>query len=373
MEKHLLTDEQAIREMVQDDRSLARRILDWLDGLLLKFTKRSQERQFVLQARDAYRRALQESYKTHEMDRLQQAKMRAYAEGDDAAGDAIAEEQWATEGYVDRLLDDRDVADVEFSIGKTKENRPFVTVEQASITEKSQAQGNTGIAQNGHHDRLAPDITSIRQNGSDVNRQFSVSEETGEIAKVDPVALYQGKPVSQNEAAFRWENLISLPDMKTVTLPDVPTVREAGKVNTAKVIENGMKNALSVGKERAGKVYVTNRYTGRDLRIDVSSIRHGLDGGANRVLTNARLGSVIGQVVQNAVPINSLHNKASGVTGTYAMAAYAADDSGREFVAIVTVEERDGSVADIEAYDVTHSISGRQKRSKQADTKSQGV
>lgn len=123
-----------------------------------------------------------------------------------------------------------------------------------------------------------------------------------------------------------------------------------------------MKNARAVGTERDGKVFVQNDYTGRELRIDTASIRHGLNGSINRLLTNARLGANIGTIVKNAVPINALHNKASDVTGTYAMAAYAADRRGREFVAIVTVEQRSGNVSGVSAYDVAHAVSGRQKK-----------
>ena len=133
-----------------------------------------------------------------------------------------------------------------------------------------------------------------------------------------------------------------------------------------------MKNARAVGTERDGKVFVQNDYTGRELRIDTASIRHGLNGSLNRLLTNARLGTNIGTIVKNAVPIDALYNKASDVTGTYAMAAYATDSRGREFVAIVTVEQKTGHVADVDAYDVTHAVSGRQKNGSQADTKSQG-
>lgn len=61
------------------------------------------------------------------------------------------------------------------------------------------------------------------------------------------------------------------------------------------------------------------------------------------------------------------------MTGTYAMAAYATDSRSCEFVAIVTVEQRAGNVSDIEAYDVTHAVSGRQKNASRADTKFQGV
>ena len=86
-----------------------------------------------------------------------------------------------------------------------------------------------------------------------------------------------------------------------------------------------------------------------------------MNGGVNRLITNARLGAVIGDVVQNAVPVNALYNKAKDVMGTYAMAAYANDSRNREFVAIVTVEQRSGNISGLGSYDVTHAVSGRQK------------
>ena len=46
---------------------------------------------------------------------------------------------------------------------------------------------------------------------------------------------------------------------------------------------------------------------------------------------------------------------------------------GREFAAIVTVEQRGGDVSGIEVCDVTHAVSERQKNASRADTKSQGV
>lgn len=185
---------------------------------------------------------------------------------------------------------------------------------------------------------------------------------------------YENKNLAEDSEVYNYDFLTSLPDMRITELPEVPMIRDAGgKVNSAAVITEGMKNARSVGGERGGKIYVKNAYTGRQLRIDTSSIRHGLNGGINRLLTNARLGAVIGNVVQNAVPVNALYNKAKGVTGTYAMAAYANDSRNREFVAIVTVEQRSGNISGLESYDVTHAVSGRQKNSSQADTKSQGV
>ena len=193
-------------------------------------------------------------------------------------------------------------------------------------------------------------------------------------AKDQTTKNYQGVNLAEDGSIYSYDFLTSLPDMDVTMLPEVDEVRGAdNRVDTAKVVQEGMKNARAVGSERDGKVFVRNRYTGKLLRVDTSSVRHGLNGKPNRLLTNARMGMVIGDIVKNAVPINALNNKAKGVTGTYAMTAYATDSRGREFVAIVTAEQISGNIAGVEVYDVAHAVSGRQKNSSQADTKSQGV
>lgn len=193
-------------------------------------------------------------------------------------------------------------------------------------------------------------------------------------AKDQTTKNYQGVNLAEDGSVYTYDFLISLPDMDVTMLPEVDAVRGAeNRVDTAKVVQEGMKNARAVGTERDGKIFVRNRYTVKLLRVDTSSVRHGLYGEANRILTNARLGAVIGDIVKNAVPVNALKNEAKNVVGTYAMAAYAEDTAGRQFSAIVTVEQRTGAVAGVEVYDVTHAVSGRQKRSERAGTKPQGV
>lgn len=192
--------------------------------------------------------------------------------------------------------------------------------------------------------------------------------------KYSEARLYADVDLSKDGRVYTYDFLTSLPDMKVVTLPEIGSLRGSdNRIDTGAVVRSGMENARAVGTVQNGKTYVQNRYTGHNLRIDNSSVRHGLNGGQNRLLTNSRLGAVIGDVVKNAVPINALHNKADGVIGTYAMAGYAVDSAGREFVSIVTVEQRSGEITGVESYDVTHAVSGRQKNSSQADTKSQGV
>ncbi len=185
---------------------------------------------------------------------------------------------------------------------------------------------------------------------------------------------YENRSLTEDEEVYSYDFLTSQEDMKAVELPEVSEIKdENNEIDHKKVIQKGMENARTVGAEREGEVFVKNNYTGREQRVDVRSIRHGLDGKGNRHLTNARIGAVIGDVVQNAIPINGLKNKGKDVKGTYAMAAYATDSKGREFIAIVTVEQRSQSVQSIELFDVTHSVSGRQKRNSQASTKLQGV
>ena len=193
-------------------------------------------------------------------------------------------------------------------------------------------------------------------------------------AKDQTTKNYQGVNLAEDGSVYTYDFLTALPDMDVTMLPEVDTVRGAdNRVDTAKVVQEGMKNARAVGTERDGRVFVRNRYTGKLLMVTTNSIRHGINGAANRVLTNARLGAVVGDIVQNAVPINALHNTAKDVTGTYAMAGYATDSAGREFAAIVTVEQKTGKIAAVEAYDMLHAVSGRQKKGSQADTKSQSI
>lgn len=186
---------------------------------------------------------------------------------------------------------------------------------------------------------------------------------------------YDGKNLAEESDVYGYDFLTSLPDMTITMLPEVAAVcDDRNNVVPLKAVELGVNNARSVGTERAGKTYVENKYTGHELRVDVSSIRHGINGDRSRKLTNARLGAVIGDLVQNAVPINALYDAAENVDGTYAMAAYAVDSKNREFVSIITVEQQNGTVKKIQSYDVTHSVSGRAKRKgSQVDTKSQGV
>ena len=246
--------------------------------------------------------------------------------------------------------------------GKTKGSLATTTDAKTPVITSETTRGTASVA-------------NVSQTQSDVNTSIrgKGGNDAGEV-KFSVKNPYAGRAMAEDEGLYTYDFLTALPDMETVALPEVDTVRNRnGRIDARLAVDEGMKNARDVGTERDGKVFVSNAYTGENLRITNKSIRHGLNGNMNRLLTNARLGAVIGDVVKNAVPINALHNKAEGVTGTYAMAAYAADSQGREFVTIVTVEEKTGEVTGIETYATIHAVSGRQRKSSQADTKSQSI
>ena len=185
---------------------------------------------------------------------------------------------------------------------------------------------------------------------------------------------YSSSDYYTNGEIYSYDFLTAQKDMVKVKLPETGALADRnGRIDDEKVLNNGIKNALSEGTERGGKIYVKNTYTGRELRIDNSTIKHGLDGRYNRHLTNARIGSVIGSVAKNAIPINGLKNASEKAVGTYAMVAYCHDSRNREFIAVITVEQHTGNVDSFELYDVAHAVSGRQKNGSQADTKSPGV
>ena len=73
-------------------------------------------------------------------------------------------------------------------------------------------------------------------------------------AKDQTTKNYQGVNLAEDGSVYTYDFLISLPDMDVTMLPEVDAVRGAeNRVDTAKVVQEGMKNARAVGTERDGK------------------------------------------------------------------------------------------------------------------------
>lgn len=141
VEKHLLTDEKAIMDMANRNRTVVQTIKEWFDRLLAKLgSKKAKEREFITNARDIYAKALQQADSMREASSLEQDKQTAYAEGNEAYGDALFDSQWNQPGYVEGLLDKT------YSISKTEDNRPVAVVDNDILAEIDVDNWNEEIA-----------------------------------------------------------------------------------------------------------------------------------------------------------------------------------------------------------------------------------
>lgn len=78
----------------------------------------------------------------------------------------------------------------------------------------------------------------------------------------------------------------------------------------------------------------------------------------SRLRTNARIGAICGDVIENALPINALKNENPEALGTYAMVAIL-QSGDRRIAAVVTVEQHTNMLEKLETFDITHAINGR--------------
>jgi hypothetical protein len=185
--------------------------------------------------------------------------------------------------------------------------------------------------------------------------RYSVEYETDETR---PAPEYPSNPDAYftDPSIYTYEFLTRQPDMKVIRLPALSEVQKNGEIDRDLVRDLGMESARRVGEEYDGKVYVTNKYSGQVINLTRKSTTHSVGGNEIRIENNARISAVAGEIIQNAIPVNGLTNAGKNVNGTYAMAAYLTD--GKDYIAIVTVEQKTGDVKNIGYDDVVHAISG---------------
>ena len=178
---------------------------------------------------------------------------------------------------------------------------------------------------------------------------------------------YEGLPSDAfyaNAAIYNFDFLVSQKPMRVIEdVPPLSAVQTDGKIDYEKTVKLGLENVEKNGGIKRGAVYLLeNGYTKRPLQISKNSIEHGLGAKSPYAKrTNARLGTVIGEICKNAIPINGVVNT-HNVRGTYVMAAVVDTTIGNEnkyIVALVTVEQQNGMIQSIEHLDVTHALSGR--------------
>jgi hypothetical protein len=163
--------------------------------------------------------------------------------------------------------------------------------------------------------------------------------EEGELVDIVTPYIRKGDPEysrvqgDQMQESVSYDALIGQPDMTVISMPDAPN-RE-GIRGTA--IKAGMENARSKNNplNTDGQTFVRNKYSGTDIQVMPSSIRHGMVGNETRITNNARLGAVIGDAIENAITINELEPR-EGAERTFLMAGVAEGKGGPFLYAIVT-------------------------------------
>ena len=167
VEKNLLTDEASIQELTRTNRTLAKRIRDWIDSILAKLGNAdAQSRVFLERARDAYSRALQQTQGTVDTvatvdtvgsvasQRQVQSLLDQYDSG------AITQEQLIERAT--RLLE----GETQYSISETDSDGNALTAEQREYFQNSKVVDEDGNL-------------LVMYHGTNANKDFTVFDTYG--------------------------------------------------------------------------------------------------------------------------------------------------------------------------------------------------
>ena len=181
-----------------------------------------------------------------------------------------------------------------------------------------------------------------------------------------------GNDFYKNSKIYSYDFLVHQDAMKKLNLLPLSDIYTDGRIDRERIIKEGKKNALQQEGSKQGPngtVYVVNKYTNKSIEINTKSIRHGLGGNRNFLITNSRMGLIIGDIVRNGIPINEL-TPSEGADATYAMVAYAVSPENKEFIAIAHIDVTTGELMGFESIDTVHSLRGRIKKGSTAAIKS---
>lgn len=184
------------------------------------------------------------------------------------------------------------------------------------------------------------------------NKKYSV---------IKPKASYAGLQDSdfyQNSKIYDYDFLVAQKDAKIVQVPSITELMHNSRFNKVDIVAAGKKNA-GYATTPDGHVQVKNTYTNRTLTISNNSIKHGIHGPKNRILTNAQIGTVIGDIVREGIPINALHPDDQKAMGTYAMVTLCETTDHKSIMAVTHVDIQRGTIQNISFVDMVHSVNGR--------------
>jgi len=267
--KHLLTDAQSILSLTQESPSLGRRILNWLDSLIAKLgNKVSQERTFLLNARNLYAKALfqtQGSF-TAETDSMSPAETTAPA-ATDSAVDVTGMPAAETTGTV---------------AGTEADALRQIVQEQYARGEISEAE----------FDDMMELIDQQEDESAGIEEQFSIAGESG----ISLEKKFSDYPY--NMQTVLKEYIDAVDDKVLVFVDDV----KAGTAHPGDKVDVGI-----VSKRMAGdilRITGTQMNEGDKILLNTSAvehvqIRHGLNGKADQSMRNSKDFARINYILQN--------------------------------------------------------------------------
>lgn len=218
------------------------------------------------------------------------------------------------------------------------------------------------------------EVSSAMRRTQDSDGNEKAARRGGTRASIDRYS-YQGKSMTENSEIYSYDFLTHQPDMKVVELPALSEVKSDNKIDREKVVTLGIRNAKEKGKPLSETIAsVKNKYSKREIIISKNAIQHSMGAeNPSRLRTNARIGAICGDVVENAIPINALKNENPEALGTYAMIAIL-QSGDRRIAAVVTVEQHTNMLEKLETFDITHAINGRiaKKEGSESSTREPG-
>ena len=157
---------------------------------------------------------------------------------------------------------------------------------------------------------------------------------------------------------YDYDFLVAQNPITVVPIPSVDTLMGDGRFSRSGVVASGKRSVQGIANEKGHKE-VKNVYTGRTLTITNNSIRHGLNGNKQRLLANAQIGMVIGNVVENGIPVNGLIPTDGNALQTYAMVTPCITEDGKQMMAVTHVDIQKNEVSSVTFTDIVHSANGR--------------
>ena len=122
---------------------------------------------------------------------------------------------------------------------------------------------------------------------------------------------YIGKNLSLDSEVYNYSFMTALDPMTVAAMPPLSSVKVNGRISQDEAVSLGLKNSKSIGREIGKDQYaIMNAYTEREIVVGKNGLNHSLGGDdIKRLRTNARLSSIGGEIVRNAIPIDGLKNK----------------------------------------------------------------